>query len=176
MNSVGLRKAEVNDLEALQEISKETFAETFASENTPENMEKYLTESFSKEKLGAEMADPHTSFYFAALHNNIIGYLKLNVEKAQKGSLEVMALEIERIYVRREFHGKKVGNILLEKALEAAREINARYIWLGVWEHNQRAIHFYRKYGFEITGSKLFHLGEDEQTDYIMKLNLQYPI
>ena len=174
MHNVELRKVEVNDLEALQKISQETFAETFSGENTPENMEKYLTESFSKEKLSAEMAEPHSSFYFAELHNDIIGYLKLNVEDAAADRKEVKSLEIERIYVRRGFHGKKVGNALLEKAIEEARAISASYLWLGVWEHNLRAIHCYRKYGFEIAGSKLFRLGEDEQTDFIMKLHLQY--
>jgi ribosomal protein S18 acetylase RimI-like enzyme len=171
MEHVQIKQVGEEDLQMLREISRETFLETFSEDNTSENMEKYLQESFSSEKLQAELSAPHTIFYFALLNNQVIGYLKLNQEEPQENSLGQPTLEIERIYVRKAFHGQNVGRVLLEKAFQVARESRVAYIWLGVWENNHRAIYFYRKHGFEVTGSKIFLLGEDPQTDFIMRLH-----
>src|SRR5690606_31965079 len=121
-----------------------TFAETFSATNAEENMNQYLEEGFSTEKLTAELNDPNSEFYFALLGRNVIGYLKLNTGEAQTELKHDNALEIERIYVLQEFHGKKIGQMLYEKALEIAKRQNADYVWLGVWEENRRAINFYR--------------------------------
>ena len=157
----------------MQEISRQTFIETFSEGNTEENMRKYLEVGFSVEKLAGELSDEHSVFYFATLHNGIVGYIKLNFGPSQTELREDDAVEIERIYVLKEFHGKKVGQPLFEKALQIARQRNARYIWLGVWEKNPRAIGFYGKNGFLEFGKHIFRLGDDEQTDIMMKLALR---
>jgi ribosomal protein S18 acetylase RimI-like enzyme len=82
------------------------------------------------------------------------------------------ALEIERIYVLKDFYGKKVGQLLYEKAIELAKQVKSDYVWLGVWEENQRAISFYKKNGFEEFDKHIFKLGNDEQTDIMMKLQI----
>lgn len=82
------------------------------------------------------------------------------------------ALEIERIYVLSEYHGKRIGQLLYEKAMQIAKQSNADYIWLGVWEENPRAISFYKKNGFVEFDKHIFKLGDDEQTDIMMKLQL----
>lgn len=161
------------DIERLQKIGKQTFSETFSAGNTEENMRKYLDEGFSPEKLAAELADDNAEFYFAILGNNVIGYLKLNTGQSQTELKDEKALEIERIYVLKEFHGKKVGQLLYEKAIQVAKQHNADYVWLGVWEENPRAIHFYRKNGFVEFDKHIFKLGDDEQTDIMMKLQLK---
>lgn len=172
MFSMIISKVEKSDLERLQQISRDTFYEAFSGDNTPENMEKYLAEGFSKEKLEQELADPNSTFYFAICDGTPVGYLKLNLEKADEQNSRPSALEIERIYVRKAFQGQNVGRYLMEKALEVGRKIPVAYVWLGVWEHNTKAIHFYRKNGFEVAGSKIFLLGDDPQTDLIMKLHV----
>src|SRR5947208_16768799 len=111
-------------------------------------MKKYLEEGYSLEKLTAELNDQNSEFYFALLDNNVIGYLKLNFGQSQTELKDDKALEIERIYVLREFHGRKVRQLLYEKAMQIASQINAEYDWLGVWEENPRAIKFYKKNGF----------------------------
>jgi ribosomal protein S18 acetylase RimI-like enzyme len=140
--------------------------------NTPENMAKYLNESLSEEKLSAELNDSNSHFYFAIDGDKVIGYLKVNTGSAQTELKEGMALEIERIYVTKEYLGKKVGQLLYEKAIAVAKELNASFVWLGVWEENPRAIAFYKKNGFVEFDKHIFKLGDDEQTDIMMKLSL----
>jgi ribosomal protein S18 acetylase RimI-like enzyme len=173
MENIDIIRVTLNDIDQLQKIGRQTFYETFSAGNTEENMEKYLEEGFSLEKLTAELNDENAEFYFATLGNNVIGYLKLNFGQSQTELKDDKALEIERIYVLREFHGRKVGQLLYEKAMQIARQINADYVWLGVWEENPRAINFYRKNGFVEFDKHIFKLGNDEQTDIMMKLQLK---
>lgn len=169
MITVDIKEVSLNDLPLLQEISRQTFTETFFEHNTPENMKKYLEERFSEKKLSAELSNPESEFYFALCENRVIGYLKLNTGAAQTEPLSGNVLEIERIYVLKEFHGKNAGLILFEKALQRGAERKSEYIWLGVWEKNLRAIRFYTKNGFIESGRHIFRLGDEEQTDIIMK-------
>ena len=172
MDNLDIKRATFNDLGQLQKIGRQTFSETFSAGNTDENMKKYLEEGFSVEKLTAELENKNSEFYFAALDNQVIGYLKLNYGQSQTELKDDKALEIERIYVLKEFHGKKVGQLLCEKAIQIARQANADFVWLGVWEENPRAINFYKKNGFVEFDRHIFKLGNDEQTDIMMKLPL----
>jgi len=135
-------------------------------------MQKYLDESFAVEKLTAELTTPDSEFYFASLDNHVIGYLKVNSGQAQTELKDPNGLELERIYVLKEFHGKRVGQILYNTALDIAKKIEADYLWLGVWEENHRALRFYRKNGFVEFDQHIFKLGDDEQTDIMMRLKL----
>ena len=172
MENINIRKADKSDMLLLQEIGRQTFYETFASSNTEENIKNYLDEGFSKDKLTIELQDHNAEFYFATFENKVIGYLKLNFGASQTELNDDKALEIERIYVLKEFIGKKVGQILYNKAIEVAKEKGTHYVWLGVWEENLRAIAFYKKNGFEEFDKHIFKLGDDEQTDIMMKLEL----
>ncbi|MBP7822091.1 MAG: GNAT family N-acetyltransferase, partial [Saprospiraceae bacterium] len=102
----------------------------------------------------------------------VIGYLKLNFGSSQTELQDEKALEIERIYVSKEYHGKSVGQLLYDMAIQIAKQKNADYVWLGVWEENPRAINFYKKNGFVAFDKHIFKLGDDEQTDIMMKLKL----
>jgi ribosomal protein S18 acetylase RimI-like enzyme len=172
MDKIVIIKATINDTEKLQKISRQTFLETFSAGNTDENMQKYLDESLSKTKLTTELDDQNAEFYFATLDDNVIGYLKINFGQSQTELQDDKALEIERIYVLNDYQGKAVGQILYDKAIQIARQKNADYIWLGVWEENHKAINFYRKNGFVEFDKHIFKLGYDEQTDIMMKLKL----
>lgn len=169
MNNIVIRKAGIQDLKQLQEISTETFVQTFAEVNTKEDMEKYLSEHLSLSKLSAELNNAESDFYFAQLNDQVIGYLKTNSGAAQTELKEADGLEVERIYVLKEFKGKNVGQVLLDKAITVAHDQKAAYIWLGVWEENYRAIRFYEKNGFSVFDKHIFRLGNDEQTDLMMK-------
>ena len=167
-----IRKLDITDLENLQKISIKTFRETFEEVNTEEDMQKYLDENLSEEKLKFELENPNSEFYFAENDNQILGYLKLNFGNAQTENQGNEALEIERIYVLKEFFSFKIGQILFEKSLEIAKEKSMNFIWLGVWEENHRAIKFYEKNGFKVFGKHKFVLGKDVQTDLMMKLKI----
>ena len=172
MTDIDIQKVTLDNIDQLQKIGRQTFFETFASGNTEENMKNYLDEGFSVAKLTAQLNDNYTEFYFATLDDNIIGYLKLNFGQSQTELQDDKALEIERIYVLKDFHGKSVGQLLYDKAMQIARQKCADYIWLGVWEENPRAINFYKKNGFIEFDKHVFKLGNDDQTDIMMKLKL----
>jgi ribosomal protein S18 acetylase RimI-like enzyme len=173
MNQIDVRRVLPNEAKRLQHIGRLTFSETFAAVNTEENMKKYLDEGFAFSKLKDELNQKNSEFYFAELGNKLIGYSKINVGQAQTEIRDEKALEIERIYVLREFHGKNVGKILLEKAIEQAIERKLDYTWLGVWEENPRAIRFYEKNGFRPFDKHIFTLGDDKQTDVLLKRMLK---
>ena len=167
-----IRKLDITDLENLQKISITTFRETFEEVNTEEDMQKYLDENLSLERLKNELENLDSEFYFIENENKNLGYLKLNFGNAQTEKVEENYFEIERIYVLKAFLGQKIGQILFDKAIEIGREKNLEYVWLGVWEENHRAIKFYKKNGFEIFGKHDFVLGEDVQTDLLMKMKI----
>ncbi len=171
-HDITIRKVTADDIIRLQEISRKTFASTFASQNTEGDIQKYLEENLSLEKLTAEFSNPDSEFYFAMSGADVIGYLKLNFGATQTELKDNNALEIERIYVLKKYHGKKVGQLLYDKAIEVAHDKKSSYVWLGVWENNERAISFYRKNGFTAFDKHIFMLGDDEQTDIMMRLFL----
>lgn len=169
MEEITIKKVTSDDLELLQQIGRQTFSETFAASNTAENILKYLEEGFSPAKLTGELQNRHSAFYFALADHAVIGYLKLNTADAQTEIKDHKALEIERIYVLQAFQGRKVGQLLYDKALQVAKDKGAEYLWLGVWEENRRAIRFYKKNGFTEFDTHIFKLGDEEQTDIMMK-------
>tara|TARA_A100000171_G_scaffold52718_1_gene72552 strand:+ start:4568 stop:5092 length:525 start_codon:yes stop_codon:yes gene_type:complete len=173
MENIITRRITLDDLEKLQKIGRKTFEETFSESNSEENMRNYLEEGFSKEKLTSELKNKDSEFYFAILKDEVIGYLKVNFGESQTELKDSKALEIERIYVSKEFHGKSVGQILYDKAIEIAKQKGSEYVWLGVWEENPRAISFYKKNGFVEFDKHIFRLGDDEQTDIMMKMKLE---
>lgn len=171
MTNINIEKVTLDNIDQLQNIGRQTFFETFVSGNTEENMKNYLDEGFSVAKLTTELNN-NSEFYFAIHDDKIIGYLKLNFGQSQTELQDDKALEIERIYVLKDFHGKSVGQLLYDKAIQIARHKCADYVWLGVWEENPRAINFYKKNGFVEFDKHVFKLGNDEQTDIMMKLKL----
>nr|WP_264566903.1 GNAT family N-acetyltransferase [Flavobacterium sp. N3904] len=173
MPMIEIKKADLGDLPTLQNISKQSFTETFSGINTPENMEKYLQENFNTTQLTLEINNPDSPFYIAYLDEEAVGYLKLNLGSAQTEELEDTTLEIQRIYVLQAFHRKKIGQLLFDQALKVAQQIAVDYIWLGVWEENHRALQFYAKNGFVTFDKHIFILGNDQQTDLLMKLAIK---
>ena len=150
-------------------IARDTFTETFSEANKAEDMERYLTENFSEEQLARELSNPDSFFYVAEVNGHVVGYLKLNTAHAQTEPQAANALEIERIYVLGSYHGGGVGQALYHHAMSVAEDRKASYVWLGVWEHNHRALRFYEKNGFIAFGTHIFQLGNDQQTDILMK-------
>ena len=167
-----IRRVGQSEVKALQEIAKITFIHTYGADNTPANMEKYLEDNFNPERLLSELQNRKSQFYFAEIGKKIVGYMKLNYGKAQTEFKLGNALEIERIYVLPEFQGRKIGQELYLKALEVAKSLDLQRVWLGVWEENPKAVRFYKKMGFQPFEKHVFKLGNDEQTDIMMKIEL----
>ncbi len=170
--SITTRYATLADAEAIALLSRQTFYDTFAEFNIKEDMDKFMTESFSMEKLTAEVGLPQYVFLIATLNNEMAGYAKLS-EGKQPAELDNLAsIEISRIYAAKQTIGYGVGKALMEECIRVAKEKNKKIIWLGVWGENERAINFYKKFGFEKFGEHDFLLGNDLQTDWLMKKTL----
>lgn len=163
-----LESCTVEQIEQLIAISKETFYETFRADNTPENMANYLATAFTVEKMTKELNNPHSQFFFAMLDGEIAGYLKVNIDDAQTEKIPEAQLEVERIYIRKIFQKRGIGQLLMNNAIDIAQSKGYSAIWLGVWEKNPNAIRFYEKAGFIQTGSHSFYMGDEQQTDYIL--------
>lgn len=156
------------DIKTLQAIAKQTFTETFGSQNTAEDLAKFLNEEYDFNKLKAEVENPESFYYFYYFEDELAGYLKLNVGAAQTESDYPEALEIQRIYVLQKYQGKRIGLAMMQQALVIAEELKKPQVWLGVWENNFKAQAFYQKSGFKKVGSHDFILGDDRQTDHIL--------
>ncbi|CAH1199065.1 GNAT family N-acetyltransferase [Paenibacillus sp. JJ-223] len=165
-------KANLNDVQLLQELSIQTFNETFKDQNSPENMKAYLDKAFNLKQLEKEMANDSSDFYFIYFNEQLAGYMKMNTSDAQTENMGNDSLEVERIYIKRDFQKHGLGKYLLNQAIEIARKQDKKKIWLGVWEKNENAIAFYEKMGFIQTGAHAFYMGDEEQTDLIMTKNL----
>ena len=170
--AIRLKKCGGEDLADLQAIGIETFTDTFAAHNTPEDMQAYLDKAYDTEKLKEELSAEGSTFYFLYDDEERVGYMKFNVDVALTEDRGADSLEVERIYIRPAFKRKGLGRFLIDKAIEIARTQGKQLIWLGVWEHNVNAIAFYEKMGFVHTGAHSFFMGDDEQTDFIMTKKL----
>jgi diamine N-acetyltransferase len=165
-----IKTATIQDVEALCQIGAKTFVETYGEQNTPENLQKYLEEKFNKKQISDEINTPETTFLLVEWDNQTIGYAKMRLNLAENP--DPKALEIERIYIEKERHGLKLGAALMQKCIDVALQKQYQSLWLGVWEHNPKALAFYQKWGFEIYGEHIFQLGDDAQTDYLMTKKL----
>ena len=170
---IEILKVSLKEVDLLKTISIQTFTETFADQNSESDMRKYVSEILSIQQLSKEVNSKDSSFYFLKLNPHIIGYLKLNAGEAQTERQSGNTLEIERIYISNKFHGKGFGELLLKQAINTAKQYQAHYIWLGVWEENFKAISFYKKNGFSQFDTHAFKLGNDVQLDIMMKLVLK---
>jgi len=169
VSEISIRKATTEDIELLQDISIKTFTQAFSADNSEENMRMYLEEAFNKETLTQELGNANSAFYFAKDGDRIIGYMKVNFGQAQTELKDEGSVELERIYALEEYYGKGVGPMLYNNALQIAIQAKADYLWLGVWEFNHRAIRFYTKNGFTQFDKHIFRVGNDNQTDIMMK-------
>jgi ribosomal protein S18 acetylase RimI-like enzyme len=169
---VYIRRANVQDAILIADLSRRTFYDSFQAFNTPENMEKFMNEQFSRERLIGEFYDPRNTFLLACQGDEILGYTKLRESEADSDRPGPGALEIVRIYTTQDAIGRGIGSLLMKEALSVARKKKFSVIWLGVWEHNDRAIAFYKKWGFERYGQHIFMLGDDAQTDLLFSMNL----
>ena len=164
-----IRECTLNDLKTLLEISYETFVDAFQSMNVKDTMDKYVEEAFNLEKLEEELRNEDSRFFFLYADDELAGYLKINEAPAQTDINDQHCIEVERIYVKKEFKGKGLGRQLMNYAIQKAKEMRKSYVWLGVWEKNTDAIDFYERLGFYEDGRHPFKMGDELQTDFIMK-------
>ncbi len=173
LESVIIRSAELADATTLYELGESTFRATFTGTTSDENLEEYISKSFTVEKLQQELRDPLANFFIAECNGKAVAYMKLNQGEPPDCVKDKNTVEIERLYVSEEFIAKKIGAQLMQTALTFGIENNHETIFLGVWEHNERAKAFYRKWGFARIGEHVFQMGDDPQIDWWMERSLK---
>ena len=169
---LSLREAELADLASLLDVAQTSFVQAFTEGNKPENVQAYLSQAFTLLQLEKEWRNPASTFLLASLEGKLVGYTKVNLAAAQTDVQDPESLEVARLYTLEEVWGKGVGQFLLDAALAFAKEKGKTFVWLGVWEHNARAIRFYEKNGFKTFGSHPFPFGDEIQNDWLMRVEV----
>ncbi|MEM8523495.1 MAG: GNAT family N-acetyltransferase [Bacteroidota bacterium] len=167
---IKIQKATLASLDELLFFARSNFIHTYAHLNDPQNFQAYLNKAFFKDNFQIEMEAPNTHFYLLKKEEVLLGYIKLNFNKGIENLIATESVELERIYVKPEVKGKGYGKALIDKSKQVARGENKKWLWLGVWENNPKAIGFYKKIGFEQFGKHIFMIGEEVQNDFLMKI------
>lgn len=170
--TVALRRAVPDDAPSLALLAERTFRDTFGARNSPGNMDLHCERHFSSDIQAGEIADRNLVTTLAVEDGRFAGFTQVALARAHPAVAAGSPAELSRLYVVAEWHGKGVAQALMNDALASARAAGADVLWLGVWEHNPRAMAFYRKSGFEIVGSQAFMLGLERQRDLVMSVRL----
>lgn len=172
MTSITIRRAGPSDASALAELAARTFAETFAADNSPEDLNAHLHSSYGLEQQSAELADPDVLTLLAYRNAELIGFAQVRRIPAPSCVVEEHPIEVHRFYLARSAQGTGVAAPLMQEVRAAAEELGGHHLWLGVWERNPRAVAFYVKSGFAKVGSHDFLVGSDRQTDWVFTCRL----
>ena len=167
-----IKQATIYDAGTIADLSRSTFYETFAPDNTEEDMIIFMNRQFTRDALVAEVGIQSNSFALAYHEGELAGYVKLRESKGPPELKGLSTLEIARLYVIKSMLGKGIGQALMQHSIDVARSRQKQVVWLAVWENNKRAINFYTQWGFEPFSKQVFVLGTDLQNDWIMKKNL----
>ena len=172
ITKITIRSATEKDAELIADLSRQTFYETFAADNTKANMDKFMNEQFTREKLIDEVRQPWHIFFIAFVDGEPVGYAKLRDGSVPPALLGRSCIEIARIYSVKKMIGRGVGKKIMQTCIDIGLEKRKEILWLGVWEKNKTAIDFYTRWGFQKLGEQKFLLGDDLQTDWLMKKEL----
>jgi len=170
-----IRRGSLQDISLLQQLGKETFAHTFGNTCTKADMRGVLETYFNTEQVRAELSDDSDHFFFHETQGIAQGYMRINAKHACpiESIQDLRCIELMRLYVLADYHGKGVANALMDYAFDFARTNGYQVMYLSVWEYNFRARGFYEKHGFINSGLENdFPLGSTPQTDYWFVKNL----
>lgn len=170
--SIQILRATTADIDTLLRLGRQTFIEAYAAQNSEENMTLYLADNFNAAQLLKEFDEPYCQFFIAWSGDTPAGFTKLRLLEHPPELTGRKHLELQRIYVLNAFQGKKIGKLLMEHAKNTARNLGFEVLWLGVWKKNLKALEFYQYLGFEKFGEHIFHFGEEEHLDDLLKLEL----
>jgi diamine N-acetyltransferase len=167
-----IRPAAVDDAGRLAELGAKTFLDAYCDTNDPADLADYVAATYGERQLAAELRRPDVTYLIAESGEEAVGFAKLVFGSDQPAVAAAEPAELEQLYVRQDRHGTGVGSALLAAAVEQARKHRCDVLWLGVWEHNPRAIAFYERHGFSRLGTHSFRLGTKVQTDWVMARSL----
>lgn len=167
MSAITVRRAGLSDAAALAELAARTFAETFAADNSAEDLNAHLRSAYGVAQQSAEIANPDEVTLLAHRGADLIGFAQVRRGPAPSCVTVEHPIELHRFYLARSAHGTGAAAPLMQAARAAAEGLGGQHLWLGVWERNPRAVAFYVKSGFAKVGSHVFVVGSDRQTDWV---------
>ena len=171
---ITIKHADPSHAALIAKLALDTFCESFEKVNNPEDFWAYVNEAFHVSKIEEELNEPGSLYMLAYADGDLAGYARVRQsDEVNRDFPGVKTIELQRIYALDKFIGKGIGKALMNYCIELGKKQGAEILWLGVWEHNQRAQQFYKKLGFEQFSSHTFMLGKDAQTDILLKLNIR---
>lgn len=171
-----IRQAELADAEALAHLSERTFRDTFTTKNNPSDVELYCAENFGPEIQQQDILDANCVTLLAEVDGQLVGFAQVRLYAPKECVAAAHPSELHRLYILKEWQGRGVAHKIMSQALSTAAHAGADAIWLGVWEHNPRAIAFYHKHKFKVMGEHIFQFGNDPQRDLVMMAGLDKPL
>jgi ribosomal protein S18 acetylase RimI-like enzyme len=158
---------------ALRAMARACFADTFSRFYDPQPFAHFLDEVYGDAgHMARDLLDPDIEWFAAATGEAIIGYAKLRPLAAPAPRPRANALELQQIYVLREWHGRGIAERLMGWALDRSRALGAPELYLTVFDHNERAKRFYARHGFVEVGRCTFRLGDRIDDDRIWRKRL----
>lgn len=170
---ITIRPVQADEKEELRQLAMEIYRVTFEKDNTKENMDAYLAKAFSQEQMEQEWSENGSYFVGAFEGNQMVGYMRLRTSTEANEYLGESNIELQRLYVHPDFQGKGIANELMKSAIDKTRYLHVEWLWLGVWEHNLKAQSIYARWGFEKFSEHVFWMGDDAQTDWLMKKRIE---
>jgi GNAT superfamily N-acetyltransferase len=159
--------------ERLPSVARRIFSDTFSHLYEPEAFHSFCDAAYgSGGSMQRALADPTVHWRIASLGEEPIGYAKLLPLVAPAPNPRPSALELQQIYVLRDWHGRGIAEELMRWSIATARELGAPELYLTVFDHNERAKRFYSRHGFTEIGRCTFQLGERIDDDRVWRLSL----
>jgi diamine N-acetyltransferase len=169
VTNISVRQASVADVDTIVSLGRKTFVETYGDTNEKEKVSAYVDKMFNHETIEKEVNTFGERFFIAYVGDLPVGFTKLSENKIPKGLNGKKKIQVERIYVLKEYQGFKIGTELIEKVVTVAKEEEYKVIWLTVWQKNNKAVQFYQKAGFVIYDTDTFQFGDELHDDFLMK-------
>lgn len=167
--NITIRQAYSSDVDTIVSLGRKTFVETYGDTNRKEAIAAYVEQMFNQERIEKEVNTFGERFFIAYVGDLPVGFTKLSENRIPKGLNGKKKIQVERIYVLKEYQGFKIGTELIEKAISVAREEGYKIAWLSVWQKNNKAIQFYQRAGFVIYETDIFNFGDEVHDDFLMK-------
>lgn len=171
MDTFIINKATSEHCDVLAKIGADTFYETFRPHNTDEDIQAYIAKTYNTKTVAQNLQDPSIHYYVCYLNHVCVGYIKLLHDVTYSG-LTAPAIELEKIYVAKQYHGKNAGQLLMQQAINHTKNNHYNMLFLGVWQENERAVSFYKRNGFDTFATRTFNLGSRVCNDFMMRLEL----
>ena len=168
-----VRAATLEDLPAISALGSAAFVAAFGAANPPGVVDDYVAEAFSVETLGLQLGEASSRWFVAEGDGGLLGMAHLTGGVCPADVMGDAPVQLRRLYTAAGLTSRGVGSLLMETVIDAASGAGHDLMWLGVWEHNPRAIAFYERWGFEQVGTVEFRLGDEDQTDLVLSRPLR---